>query len=223
MIPTTSKQVKDTLFKALNQKTFYWNEYPYNLGFYHNNGKFSFDCVNLLKAILNGWEVKKTVGYYQHSLVITGDVNELQFINKCSDVSYDFTKLKELSALYMNGHIGAFVEEYSVGDKVYNTIECTSNNVLGDGVVKSFVDSNGYRRPYKGSPNNCGRWERHGTLKTWVKYETEKIDYQLVLRIAMKIEKGDYGNNPKRKETIVNKYGETYYKLAQGVINYIHS
>lgn len=220
--PKTVNEFVNKLFTALNCSTYYYNQYPYNLGYYHSNGKFSFDCVNLVKAILNGWEKTCKVGYFQNTLSVTGDCTELGLINQCSKVSADFTKLKEVSVLYMNGHIGTFVKEFTRDGKTYNVIECTSNK-WGDGVIATYVDSKGNRLRYKGSSEKIGTWARHGLLTKWLKYEEAKpFDYKLALRIAYKIEKGDYGNNPKRKETIVKKYGEDYYNMAQSVINLIH-
>ena len=220
--PKTVKQFVDKLNTALACSTFYKNQYPYNLGYYHSNGKFSFDCVNLVKAILNGWEKTCKVGYFQNTLNETGDCTELGLINQCTGVSADFKKLKKVSVLYMNGHIGTYVGEFTMGGKTFNVIECTSNR-WGDGVIATYVNEKGERIACKGSSDKCGTWARHGLLTKWLKYEEEKpFDYKLALRIAYKIEKGDWGNNPERKKKIINKYGEKYYTVAQSVINHLH-
>ena len=223
MIPKTITAFKKPLFSLLDLKTKYWNEYPYNLGYYHSDGAFSFDCVNLVKAVLNGWEDKKQVGYFVRDLSVTGDCNEYGLIMQCQNVSGDFSKLKETSVLYMDGHIGVFVGLFTRGNKFYNVIECTSNQ-WGDGVICSYIDETGRRLKYKGSSDSCGRWTKHGTMQKWLTYDesAKPFDHALALRLAVKMERGDFGNNPQRKETVTKKYGADYYTAAQDIINYLY-
>ena len=219
----TAAHFREQLFSILELKTGYWNQYPYNLGYVHSDYHVTFDCVNLLKAILNGWTYTKKVGYFQKDLSKTGDCTEAGLINQCTNVSSDFTKLKDVSVLYMNGHIGCYVGTFTRGGKTYNTIECTSNK-WGDGVIATWTDSSGRRLHFKDSASQIGTWAKHGRMDKWLTYaKEEKFDYQKAIRIAMKIEKGDYANNPERKQKIIEKYGEKYYNAAQGCINYLHN
>lgn len=219
--PKTVKQFTDTMFSILDLNTGYWNEYPYNLGYYHSNGNFTFDCVNLLKAVLNGWTETKEIGYFQRDLSRTGDCDEWGLISQCQ-TSADFSKLTEVSVLYMSGHIGCYVGDYVKNGKTYNVIECTSNQ-WGNGVIPSYVDSAGRRLKYKGSSSQIGTWTLYGKMSKWLTYSTKDFDYQKAIRLAMKIEKGDYGNNPDRKEKITKKFGLNYYNASQGIINYLHN
>lgn len=220
--PTTVKDFLKTMFSLLDLSTGYWNEYPYNLGYYHSNGNFTFDCVNLLKAVLNGWEETKEPGYFQRDLSRTGDCDEWGLISQCPGNSSDFGKLKDVSVLYMSGHIGCYVGEFTRSGKTYNVIECTSN-AWGNGVIATYVDGSGRRLKYKGSSSQIGTWSRHGIMTKWLTYTSADFDYQKAIRIAMKIEKGHYGNNPERKEKITNRFGAEYYNAAQGIINYLHN
>ena len=117
--------------KALAARpSYYSNKYPYNLCYNHPDGRTSADCWNLYKAILNGYDVNNhTVGYYQRDLSNTGDCDGATLIGKCSDVSADFTKLKEGEPrlLYMSGHAGAFVGLNVIGGHEYNVIESTGS------------------------------------------------------------------------------------------------
>lgn len=219
---TKAEHFKSKLFQILELKTKYWNQYPYNLGYIHSDGYVSFDCVNLLKALLNGWAYTKTVGYFQHDLSKTGDCTEAGLINQCSGVSSNFNKITPVSCLYMPGHIGCYVGVFERNGKTYNTIECTSNK-WGDGVIATWADASGRRMKYKGSTEQIGTWTKHGTMKKWLDYSVKDFDHKKAIRIAMKIEKGDWGNNPERKEKIIKKYGTDYYNAAQGIINYLHS
>lgn len=172
--PTKLSEFRAKIFHALACDTDYYNRWPYNLGYWHG-AYFSFDCVNLLKAILCGWYDNRTVGYFQADLSRTGDVNEWDFIQECGNVSQNFAALTVTSALYMSGHIGCFVGEYERNGKIYNTIECTAGSI-GTGVVSSYVDSNGWRYPDKSKPWTSGRWTLYGDLTPWLVYDVGNID-----------------------------------------------
>ena len=168
MYPTTDKQVIEKLKLVASIPNYYWNQYPYNLGYYHEDGRTSFDCVNLIKAILNGWEYTKQVGYYVHDLSRTGDCDEWGLISQ-TPYTADFSKLDCLAVLFMNGHIGAALGETVVKNgHTYNVIECTG--AWGGGTLYSYVDSAGRRYNHKGGTQN-GRWEYWGKMTKWVKYE----------------------------------------------------
>lgn len=173
--PTKLSEFIDTMFHILSIPTGYWNNFPYNLGYYHGS-YYTFDCVNLLKAVLNGWEDYTTVGDYVHDLSRTGDVNEWQFISECRGLSTDFTQMNVCSALYMQGHIGCYMGgEFTRGGLVYNTIECTSGSLAGDGVVASYVDTNGIRYDHKGG-TMIGQWSHNGLLTGWLEYDVQFVD-----------------------------------------------
>ena len=189
----TSEQFAERLTAIKNRRTFYKNSYPYNLCYIHSDGRTSADCVNLLKAILNGYDVnKKTVGYYQRDLSNTGDCTEAELLAQCSDVSSDFSKLGDKPAiLYMKGHIGCYLGRTI--DRKFNVIECTKS--FGGGVVYSWVDPDGTRRNVNGGNRN-GRWTHHGLPTPWVSYneakpEPIKPDYSKY-PVLKKGSRGDY-------------------------------
>lgn len=167
----TERQFVERLTNIRNRQTFYKNKYPFNLCYIHPDGKTSADCVNLVKAILNGYNVyNNTVGYYQRDLSNTGDCTEAELLSQCSDVSQDFARLgKHPEILYMKGHIGTYIG-YEV-DGRYNVIECTKS--FGGGVVYSWVDSDGTRRKEKNGVKN-GKWTHHGKATKWVEYNQEE-------------------------------------------------
>ena len=166
-----SNQLVERLETLAARKTFYKNKYPYNLCYINSDGRTSADCSNLYKALLNGYDVTKTtVGYYQKNLSNTGDCTEAGLINQCTDVSTNFGKLKvgEPRLLYMQGHIGGYIGKTVVRNgKSYNVIEATPS--FGNGIVYSWVDSDGTRRAYKGGSKN-GKWTKNGLMTPWVSY-----------------------------------------------------
>jgi hypothetical protein len=171
--PKTDKEYLAKIKLAAAQPTRYWNEYPYNLGYYHSDGVFSFDCVNLVKAILNGWDAVKRVGYFVNDFSRTGDCNEWGLLSQCPDYSTDFSNLHCLAVLYMPGHIGTALGEEVTrnGGKVYNVIECTG--AWGGGVLYSYVDSKGRRFNHKGG-SQAGTWTHWGKMSKWLKYTEAK-------------------------------------------------
>ena len=153
-----------------SRKTYYKNKWPDNLCYVHTDGRTSADCVNLYKAILNGYDVyNQTPGYYQRTLTNTGDCSEARLMAQCSDVSTDFKKLTngEPRLLYMKGHIGAFIGTEIINGKEYNVIEATAS--WGGGILYSYVNEKGERYNHKGGARN-GKWTQHGLLTKWVKY-----------------------------------------------------
>lgn len=167
----TNEQYLQRIKALADRKTFYKNKYPYNLCYINNDGRTSADCVNLVKALLNGYNIyNNTVGYYQRDLSNTGDCTEAELIAQCTDVSPDFDRLTAPEVLYMKGHIGSYVGECVRGGKTYNVIECTVS--FGGGIVYSWVDADGTRRAYKGGTKN-GKWTLHGLPSRWVSYNEE--------------------------------------------------
>lgn len=163
----TDVQFVERLTQIRNRKTFYKNKYPYNLCYINKDGRTSADCVNLVKAILNGYNVyNNTIGYYQRDLSNTGDCTEAELLAQCEDVSSDFSKLgNKAMILYMKGHIGTYLGK--VVDGKYNVIECTTS--FGGGVVYSWVDSDGTRRNEKGG-YKAKKWTHYGLPSKWVAF-----------------------------------------------------
>lgn len=190
------------------RNTYYSNKYPNNLCYIHSDGRTSADCWNLIKALLNGYDVNKTtVGYYQKDLSNTGDCTVDGLIKQCTDVSTNFKKLKngEPRLLYMKNHAGSFIGEKVIDGKIYNVIESTGS--WERKVLYSYVDETGARRHYKGAAKN-GQWTKHGKMTAWLDYSgtPEVAPVQPVEKnldaIAMDVYKGKYGNEPNRSKKL---------------------
>lgn len=153
--------------------TKYQNKYPYNLGYYHSDGKWSFDCWNLVKAILRGWKEIKKVGYYANGPYPAGlgDFTGAQIMQRCYGKSEDFSKITpgEFMMTPDNDHAGVYVGDFTWKGCQYNVVECTT--AFGGGVVCSYVSVSGVRYSRKGGYNN-GRWAKHGKLP-WIDYSAK--------------------------------------------------
>ena len=175
----TAKQLVERLQTLESRPNFYKNKYPYNLCYNNSDGRVSADCVNLYKALLNGYDVNNhTVGYYQRDLSNTGDVDGWTLLNQCSDVSQDFSKLKngQPRLLYMihgdDWHVGGFIGEVQKYGKIYNVIEATG--AWGGHILYSYVDNKGNRYKSKGGEKRKS-WTHHGLMTPWVDY-SQKMD-----------------------------------------------
>ena len=206
---------------------YYSNKYPDNLCYIHKGGKTSADCVNLVKAILNGYNIyNNEIGYYQKDLSNTGDCTELQLLEQCSGVTTDFSHMgNKVRILWMNkpnSHIGVYLgQELTIDGKVYNVIESSKS---WNGIVYSYVDADGTRRRYKGSQKNC-KWMKNGLPDKWVSFgaqngsnSSEKPkDYKT---IAEEVLQGKWGNGGVRKDRL-KASGYTLEEIAkiQSIVN----
>ena len=183
----TERQFTERLENIKARKTFYKNKYPYNLCYINKDGRTSADCVNLVKAILNGYNIyNNNIGYYQKDLSNTGDCTEAELLTQCSEVSQDFKTLcNHAEILYMKGHIGVYLG-YDVKG-TYNVIECTKS--FGGGVVYSWVDADGTRRKIQGGTKN-GKWTHHGKPSKWVEM-TPDVEEPKPTKKTYFVKKGD--------------------------------
>lgn len=170
----SEKNFVDTLKFAASIKTRYWNQYPYNCGYMHEDGAVSWDCLNLVKSIINGWKYSKIPGTFCNNFSKTGDCTEWGLISQCGIVSTDFKKLNYTAVLYMPGHIGTYIgHEVVIHGNTYNVIECTSR--WGGGVFYTYVDKYGGRYNHKGGTYLGSNWTHHGKMTEWLAYSTKKL------------------------------------------------
>lgn len=120
---------------------------------------FGFDCVNLIKAILWGWNGDKTKSYSGAKYGSNGvpDIDADVMISKCKDVSTDFSQIEVGEAVWMPGHIGVYI-----GDGL--AVECTPTWENDVQITACNCSKNGYNRR---------NWTKHGKIP-YITYEEEK-------------------------------------------------
>ena len=161
----------------------YCSKFPQNLGYY--NGKnYSFDCWNMIKVIVSGWQPTGVVGsYFPTNKLVTGDVTGEGLLKQCHDRSRDFSKIS-VAGTYLYGcyddkkkkmhpHAGVYLGEFDYLGKTYNVVECTTS--WGGGVIFSYVDAKGIRRKFKGSNSTGYRWTDYGLLNCIEYNENEQF------------------------------------------------
>lgn len=161
---------------ALNRKTYYDNHFPSNCGEINPDGSISFDCIGLVKSLINELDIAyKTspAGYYVKPGQVIPDTTEIGILNLCSGVSYkNFHSAKPGSYLYMDGHAGVYVGEFTDPSGVCNVIECTVAT-FDSGVTTSYVADDGTRYNHKGGYAER-KWTAYGKLDKYIDYEEKK-------------------------------------------------
>ena len=167
-IVMTSAELKQKLLNIVNRPNYYYNEFPYNLGYY-NGYAISFDCWNLVKALINDPNIDQnyTYGYHAPAVGNMGDWDGWTILQHCSDISTDFTRIFVGEYLYMAGHAGVYIGNGLV-------VECTCD--CEGGCLISRITSSGarYRNGVYGRS-----WTYHGKLTEWIDYNIKpsgKID-----------------------------------------------
>lgn len=164
------KDFIDKLRLAHDVPNYYNNHFPKNLGYY-DGSRFSFDCWNLIKAILGGWTDNRTVGYYVSPKDFpTGDCDGYHLLMQCTNRSKDFSKLKQAGTyLYLSTspHAGVYIGDFEVDGYWFNVVECTG--AWASKVQYTYVDEYGGRYLYKGGEKSKYSWTDYGLLP-WVDY-----------------------------------------------------
>lgn len=161
-IVMTANDFIDCLWKAYSRPNYYYNSYPYNLGYY-DGSRISFDCWNLGKAIIwtKGEIVNNyTVGAYAQmdASCGLGDWDGETIIRAAPNCNGDFSELVPGEWLYIENHTG-----YYVGDG--QVIECTAGWGVW-AITVSQIDKYG-RRSRNGVSG--GSWDLHGMVP-WLDY-----------------------------------------------------
>lgn len=123
---------------------------------------FGFDCVNLIKGVLWGWngDQAHTYGGAKYATNGVPDINADGMIAKCSGVSTTgWTDMVPGEVVWMSGHIGVYI-----GDGL--AVECTPawKNCVQITAVGNIGPKSGY---------NTRKWTKHGKLP-YVTYEATK-------------------------------------------------
>ena len=142
------------------------------------NDTFGFDCVNLIKGILWGWNGDKSKVYGGATYKAHGvpDVDANSMFNLCYDISSDFSKIEVGEAVWCTGHIGVYI-----GDGL--AVECTpawKNKVQ---ITACNCTKAGY---------NTRKWKKHGKLP-YIEYDvsTDSVNKDITSKKVEAAQKKD--------------------------------
>lgn len=132
------------------------NNTPYKSGAYSiENQGWMFDCVCMIKAALWGFKADTTKprgGGAKYGSNGVPDIGADSMINKCLNVSTDFTNIEIGEAVWVPGHIGVYIGRSQV-------IECTPRwNIAPDGVKITNLGNHGVKYGWSRT------WTKHGKL-----------------------------------------------------------
>lgn len=127
---------------------------------------FGFDCVNLIKGVLWGWDGDPSANYGGARYGSNGvpDVSADGMIRLCKGVTDDFREIVPGAAVWLPGHIGLYI-----GDGL--AVECTPKwkNCVQITAVGNLGKKAGY---------NTRTWKKWGVLP-YVSYkEEERVTYE---------------------------------------------
>jgi hypothetical protein len=155
---------------------------------------FAFDCSNLVKGILWGWNGDKSDTYGGAKYATNGvpDINADSMIKACKEVSTNFKDIEVGEALWCSGHIGIYI---------------------GDGkVVESTPD---WKNKVQVTKLSQRKWTKHGKLK-YIDYSKQMPAKKSVTQIAKEVLDGKWGNGEARKTALI-KAGYDYKKVQAKV------
>ena len=113
---------------------------------------FGFDCVNLIKGLLWGWNgnLSHRYGGSEYATNSVPDTSADGMIKLCKELSTDFSKIAVGEAVWVEGHIGVYI-----GDGL--AVECTPawKNCVQITAVHNIGKKSGY---------NGRTWTKHGKL-----------------------------------------------------------
>ncbi|MBS6063696.1 MAG: glucosaminidase domain-containing protein [Peptostreptococcaceae bacterium] len=162
-------------------------------------GAFGFDCVNLIKAILWGWNGNKNASWGGAKYASNGvpDIGADGMINKCIGTSSNFSNIVPGEAVWLPGHIGVYVGSGRV-------IECTPK--WSNGVQETACLNIGSIAGLNGR-----RWKLHGKIP-YITYAAAPAAAQKptsspaarksIQEIAKEVIAGKWGNGNDRRNRL---------------------
>lgn len=208
--PVTEAFIK----QKANQYPSWYTEDRKNMLRKHIGKSFGFDCVNMIKSVLWGFnfDMNATNGGAKYGSNGVPDVNADGMIaSHCTNVSTDFSNIKVGAIVWVQGHVGVYI-----GNK--QVIECTPkwNNNCQISNLGNLGNNTG----------NSRTWSRWGLLKYITYVEEEKKEEVKPVtpqptpqptkpttpttnEVTYIVKKGD------TLSKIAKQYGTTYQKIAK--------
>lgn len=131
------------------------NKKYYNSAVSIKDNGWIFDCVNLIKAVIWGWNgdtSKPRGGGAKYASNGLSDMNADTMIKTCKSVSTDFKNIEIGEAVWVPGHIGVYIGDSKV-------VECTPAwNIAPNGVKITNLGNHGVKTGWSRT------WQKHGKI-----------------------------------------------------------
>ena len=147
---TWGQKLNDSIInqKAKQYPKWYTSTRINNLKKLIDKNYWCFDCSGLIKAVLWGWSgnTKSNNGGAKYQSNNVPDVSANGLINKCTNISTDFSKIIMGEVVWMNGHVGIYYKDNQV-------IECSPS----------------FKNKVQITNLSQRKWIKHGKLP-WINY-----------------------------------------------------
>lgn len=152
---------------------------------------FGFDCVNLIKGILWGWNADKVAIYGGATYCSNGvpDIGTESIIKQCTEVSTDFNNLVDGELLYKKGHVGVVLDA-----ELGLAVECTP--AWKDGVQITAIARD--TRSPEANMYHTRAWTSHGKLP-WIDYDEKPVE-EFIYRVQVGVYRKEANAMAKLKE-----------------------
>ena len=171
---------------------------------------FGFDCVCFIKALLWGWFGDLTHQYGGATYQSNGvpDIDADAMINRCNDISQDFSKIRVGEMVWIPGHCGIYIGNGLVSECTHrwaDGVQITrAHNILAD----------------DGMPGR--KWDKHGKLP-WITYVEETEDKPLEVGDVVYFNASKVYNSEDATTGSMGKSGEAKItKIVPGAAHPIH-
>ncbi len=154
----------------------------------YGTSAWGFDCIGLIKAVLWGWngDESKVYGGAVYASNGVPDLSADAMIDKCTNVSSDFSSISIGEFLWMKGHCGIYIGN---GKVIESTPKWTN------GVQITAL--------------NARSWLKHGKLP-YIIYDCEKkaeeVKNTVIVELSV-LKKGSKGEQVKTLQRLLNAFG----------------
>ena len=166
---------------------------------------FGFDCSNLIKGVLWGWngDKSKSNGGAKYAANGVTDINADTMITKCTSISTNFNNIEVGEAVWCPGHIGVYI-----GDGL--AVECSPKWKNGVQITACNCNKSSYNRR---------NWTKHGKLP-YITYIKETKELTSVNDIVWELHHRGIITDKKLWLKKLEKDTNTYW-LARKMVKYI--